>query len=181
MLPAAEDPRRPIEKLRRIELRRLAAAWNVSVPHDAPATVMRDILTSHGVDPMRAGPNGKAIEWQAVPVKQIDGSVQTRHEPIRRDHVSANRSIDYDAEIRARAEAAEKVEDENEALKKRIADLEERLSGMVESRTMRDTDINDLRSQAKRLGLPVKSTHKKSDIIRLLESHSGQDATSGGQ
>lgn len=172
----AEDPRRPVERLRRSQLWRVAEHHNITYPKDATKDVMISILDGAGVDVTR----DESITWKTVSMKNDkDETVQQTYpeEPKRG-------GLDNAALSRIMRERAEKEEAEKAKLKEAntglesqlekaigvIENLQNRLSALEEgSQEKKLTGVaylNHLRRQCKAKGI----TYSRSDKTADLES-----------
>lgn len=122
------DSRRPIQRLRRCELWRIASHLNVPYPPDAPKEQMIQILESHGVDVTRVP--AEIMRWRDVEQRDELGRViGSSRVPIRQQHYTAGISIDYAREIE---EASTRVLVQNRSLEEENARLRKLLSKYVD-------------------------------------------------
>lgn len=140
----AEDPRTPIERLRRHRLWKIADAYEIPYPQGASKEVMIQLLTGHGVDVTRPLPNGERIPWVNVPVQTEDGRVVHQLYPEEQEAGGSNTG-DVMRVVREREEqkkqereeaADRELERENAALKDRlneVLDAQERMSKQFET------------------------------------------------
>ena len=101
------DSRKPIERLRRVQLYAIADERGITYPHDAPKTAMLPLLEAAGVDP--AVPyNGADIQWQNVPVKDELGNVHIEIYPAQKEPDVPSQILDV---VAATAKIAEQHEE----------------------------------------------------------------------
>lgn len=91
-----EDGRRPVERLRRSQLWRVADAYKISYPKDAAAEHMVTILKANSIDVTKPLPGGESL-FQQVRVTGPDGKVVgTELYAPEKPHATAGQNIDYE-------------------------------------------------------------------------------------
>lgn len=156
-----QDGRSVFDRMRRVELSRLAKANGIPIPTGAPKTAIIPLLESSGVDPTSAG------DWEVVQVKDENGMTRTERYPVRKVHNTATKNIDYSSIIEKQAaQATENTElkEENDELKARL----ERLESLMVARKPEQMSMGELKAYAKKQGLKCSPTMKKSEILELL-------------
>jgi hypothetical protein len=119
-----DDPRTPLQKLRRSQLQKLARDNGISFDPKGPATSLRLQLEGAGIDGSRSG------LFQTIRVQDENGLTKEIVDPIIKPHSTQDKDINYSAIIEANAKASEK-EEENTELKKEL----ETLKAMVQKLT----------------------------------------------
>lgn len=128
-----EDGRKPIERLRRVQLWKIADSLGLSYPVGAPKTVMVALLEANEVDVTQpiAG-----IQWQTVNGKASDGRNNQELYPVAPVHASERNGVNADAVVAQRLSAKEQEDAEFE--RKRMEVLErdnERLKSLEDENT----------------------------------------------
>lgn len=93
----SDDSRRPIEKLRRVQIQRLLKANGIQFDVNLPKTALLPILEGSGIDITKM-PDGDPI-LQQVPVQDENGNTKLEYFPAQKEHATANKDIDYDSVI----------------------------------------------------------------------------------
>lgn len=192
----SEDSRKPIDRLRRVQLWKIADALGLNYPSGAPKTVMVALLEANDVDVTRpiAG-----IQWRVTEGRGADGMVRQEIYPVAPEHASARNNVNADValaqklsektkEEQAFEESRIKVleqenarlkalEEENAKLKEMI---EKRLAALEEQKTAEEKEANqpaankagywDIYKKAKNMGLPVTRQMKIPEIEALIAS-----------
>lgn len=115
----SEDSRRPIERLRRAQLWKIADALGLSYPVGAPKTTMISLLEANDVDVTQpiAG-----IQWQVVQGTGTNGQPHQELYPVVPLHASARKGVNADMVLSQKL--AEKAKEEDKFEQKRIEVLE---------------------------------------------------------
>lgn len=161
----SEDSRTPAQKMRRAQLWRAADKAGIDYPKDAPKTIMLQIFEAHGVDVTRYQ------DFYPVAVKDESGGTHTEVYPVIPEHATSGKEIDYDAEIKKRADQAEKDQariEELEQQNKSFSAIEQRLNQIEKLQLPLEKLLPwQLQHLAKAQGIETKGKTKE-DLIELL-------------
>lgn len=136
----SEDSRRPIEKLRRVQIQKLLKAHGVNFDVSLPKTALLPILEGSGIDITKPLPTGESV-LQQVPVQDENGNTKIEYFPAQKEHATARKNIDYDTVIEQTAK----------------------------NNTPDKMSMMELRSAAKELGINTFKM-KKEHIIKAIEN-----------
>jgi len=99
----SEDSRKPIERLRRCKLWKIANAYGITYPPAASKDVMIPILEGNGIDVTQPLPDDSKNIWNRVVVENESGHHHVELYPELPEHATANKNIDYDSVIESNA------------------------------------------------------------------------------
>lgn len=192
----SEDSRKPIERLRRVQLWKVADALGIQYPVGAPKTTMVALLEANSVD-VTQGIAG--IQWKVTHGKTADGMPNQEFYPVIPESASERKGVNADAVLAQRL--SEKTKEQQAFEQKRIEALERdnarvkaleeenaKLREMIETRLAElekqkaddEKEANqpaankagywDVYKKAKGLGLPVTRQMKIPEIEALIAS-----------
>lgn len=164
----SEDARKPVEKLRRVQLNKICRAYDIPVPTGATAEVMVALINSSGIDVTKPLPDGEAL-MQTVNIPTEEGGFKTEIVPTRKPHYTEGKEIDYDSLIEAKSQLADQ-KSENQELKDRISQLENLILSQhkdKQEKSVSDMSMGELRGLAKEKGVNSFGM-KKQQLIETL-------------
>lgn len=179
----SEDSRDLFGKMRRLECEKLCEAWGIPYPANAPKDDIVAILKGNGVDPLKKPPHGEGVKFIEVQVPTEDGKTVTHLYPEQKQHYTADKDIDYEAELEKRAKANQVAMDEKDD---RIARLEAMVAQLIAKQPQpedvnlmdteelesnpgyEDMDVEELRTIAKDRGIQVHHKAGKAKLIKAL-------------
>lgn len=164
----AEDSRDAWGRLRRIDAKNLLKAHNIQFDQSASKDAMVSIAQANGINPY------DGIEWDQVQVPMENGGFKIERYPKRKAHATLGKDIDYDAEMEKRTKIIDEQKEENDSLKKQVADLTAMVQKLLADKEPESEYAKmgyfDLKRLAKERGHTVLKTMKKPEIIELLEN-----------
>lgn len=192
----SEDSRKPIDRLRRVQLWKIADAMGLNYPPGAPKTVMVALLEANSVDVTKpiAG-----IQWRVTQGTSTNGMPHQEIYPVVPEHASSRKNVNSEVVLTqklaektkeeqafedSRLKALEQenarlktLEEENAKLKEII---EKRLAALEQQKTEEEKEANqpaankagywEIYKKAKGLGLPVTRQMKIKEIEALIAS-----------
>jgi len=181
----SSDSRDLYGKMRRLQCERLCEAWGIPYPANAPKDDIVAILKGNGIDPLKKPPYGEGVKFVEIKVEDENGRLITMLYPEEKQHYTADKEIDYEAELEKRAKANQSTVDENNELKNQIAKLEAMVAELMESKVktepldtitladlppLEDRDIEDLRQMCAEAGIKVHHRAGKAKLIEALRN-----------
>lgn len=150
----SEDSRKPLERLRRVQLWRLADALGLQYPHGAPKTTMVKLLEANDVDPTQPI---SGIQWRVTNGRTSDGVPHQEVYPVQTPHASVRKGVNADAALSNKL--AEKSREEQAFEQSRLDSLEKDNEGLKEEnaklRSLIETRLAELETEkAKEAGEP---------------------------
>jgi hypothetical protein len=158
------DSRLPLQKLRRNALQQICKANEIPFDPSGPADKLRLLIEGSGVDYM------KKDFFQKISVPNENGSTSESIVPVVKPHATANKDINYDAIIEAKAKTQEK-DDENTELKARLAEMEK----IVQSMQPKKEITQEMKDEYKELF--GKLPHHKAKFETIQAQIDGQNAS----
>lgn len=192
----SEDSRKPIDRLRRVQLWKIADALGLNYPVGAPKTTMVALLEANDVDVTRpiAG-----IQWRVTQGTSTNGVPHQEIYPLMPEHASARKNVNAEVALSQRLSEKTKqekafedsrmkaleqenarlksLEEENAKLKEII---EKRLAALEDQKTADEKELSqpaanragywEKYKKAKSLGLPVTRQMKVKEIEALIAS-----------
>lgn len=147
----SDDARRPVQRLRRVQLNKICQAYNIPAPVGAAAETMIALIESSNIDVTKPLPTGDVVMKQ-VPVRTESGAVKMELVPEKKPHYSEGKNIDYDTMIETKAKNAD-LKSENDELKERLSKLESMMLKTSESKPIAKMSMKELRETAKAQGI----------------------------
>lgn len=166
------DSRTMFQRMRRVELHKLARKHHIDVPVGAAKDALIPLLESAGINP------AEDMEWEENVVNDENGMQTVQRYPKRKPHNTLGKAIDYDSILAQRAqETAERdtLKDENKELRERLARLEAMMSTQAE-RKPAEMSMPEIRKYAKGKGVKFSPKTKKTELLAALEDlENGED------
>lgn len=148
----ADDPRTPIERLRRYRLWKIADAYGIPYQPGASKETMIQLLSANNVDVTKPMPNGEKIDWIPVPVQTENGGVVNQfypHEPQAGGSSTGDvmRVVSEREERKKRKheeEAERQLERENAELKRQVAESREQIGELLAAQQRMGQQFEDM-------------------------------------
>jgi len=157
----SEDNRKPIERLNRRALYDVADEFGLNYPDDCPKTALIPIMEGAGIDVTQS----TIINWQTFSTKDQSGRVFEETYPVRPEHHSSGKNINYDQLMRERAKEKEKDDNTISDLTKRLDEIEKNHGPAFPIHKLLPWQLQHL---AKDAGIEYKGLSKE-EIIAALE------------
>ncbi len=158
----SEDNRRPIERLNRRALYDVADEFGLSYPVDCPKVALIPIMEGAGIDVTKS----TVINWHTFRSKDNAGRVFEETYPVRTEHHSSGKGIDYDKLLREKATEKEKSDNTIEELTKRLDNIEQKQGPSFPLLKLLPWQLQHL---AKDAGIEYKGLSKE-ELIAALEA-----------
>jgi hypothetical protein len=133
----SSDSRKPLQRLRRAQLHKIADRANISYPKGAPATDMVEILSRHQISGLEQNYND-ITHFQPFTQQDENGSTHVEVYPVQPKHQTADKVIDYDSAIEERAKTAAPAPPEDAVL---VADRDPEIDAELERLREQNTEL----------------------------------------
>ena len=177
------DTRNQYQRMKLHRVQRLLNAYGIEYDAHSGKDPLIKLLEAHSIDPLAPLPNGEENKWAQVVVADENGNQHIESYPEVEPHHTAGKEIDYSQVIDKVAEenAKNELEQENQALKDRLNDMEKKLDALMPKEdtggyttpeiSLENMKMPQLKKLAKEKGLKALPTMKKVEIIKMIEDH----------
>lgn len=176
------DTRTPFQKLRHHQVTAILKKLGIAHDPTAPKDQLLKIAEGQGVTLDQC-----MDQFKTINVKDEKGNIRQELAAIVKPHHTAHRDIDYDQILSAKAEELIKERESEEMLdlKKQVTDLialnektqaqlDQRIKQARSQKTLDSVPVSEMqhfqvRKVAASMGIRIKPTDKKADLIRMIE------------
>lgn len=130
----AEDDRKPIERLRRAQLWKIADAYGLTYPPGATKDTMIQLLEGNRVDVTQPMPDVPQVQWETKMVPDASGNKVPQLHPVQPERQGGATTADVHRIVQQQEEERESEEEdsEKEELRTQIRELEDRQARMMD-------------------------------------------------